>query len=95
MSGAASSGPGALPGTAAVLMQIIAETQRIAGEATGSAERLRDESRALLAALGGGPPDQVREADALASSAVGALGEASGALAEAVAALRTFLARTT
>lgn len=86
---------GALPGTASVVGEVIAEAESIAGRADGAGLQLHDDVRALLTALGGGPPQDLRRADGLASSAVGAFAEASAALADAVRALHAFSARTT
>lgn len=88
-------GAGALPDTAAVVAQVAAETGRAAEQAAGLAEQLRSEVGTLLTRLGGGPPAQLVEAQALAEAAAGALGEASAALHDATSGLRAFAGRTT
>jgi hypothetical protein len=86
---------GALPDTAVAVSRVAVGAGQAAERAAGIADAVRSEVQGLLLALGGGPPAQLREADVLAASAATALGEAAGALQEAVTALRAFTGRTT
>jgi len=87
-------GLGALRDTHTIVASVISGAGRTAERASGLASRVSDDRNRMVVALGGGPPREVREAAARNQEAVGALDQASVALHEAAAALRSFVRRT-
>jgi hypothetical protein len=85
--------PGALEHIAAVVTRVADRAGGAADRADALADQVRGDARALMHALGGGPPAQLREADVRAESSGAALAAAAAALREAAAALQAYAAR--
>jgi hypothetical protein len=86
-------GTGALADTLAIVTGVIDRSQRLAGQAGGVSERLGSDADRLLEALGGGPPQRVRDSQALVQATAAECDRAAKALGAAADSLRAFARR--
>lgn len=85
--------PGALTHLASTATRVAAGATAAADRADSLADQERRDVRALLHALGGGPPARLRETEIKAGAAAAAFTEAGAALREAETALQAYAAR--